>query len=605
MIRRFRRLSFQSKILLTYLLLLLFTVVIFAICYIQGVSSALTYNIEYMKQSNQQKNMNLDIAMGNNSSLNLLHLIDPKINVILHEKSSNMAPKDRYERDYYMQTVLKMLTVINPHVQRITILTSAGDTYCSINNISEDYIGNARKAIESVTWKTKSQKYYTIPYPQKIGNTGYSLVTVYHQLSDIGEYKTYGYLLADLDFGSIAKDFNSTDAADGLASSFAIVYKSQVIYNSRNAHINLETGLSEKEKQEAFPHLEQIEASGKGSGELSLNGTLCIAAVLKNESTGWYLVQYIPKHLLINTSMESMLNVMAWVMLILTAAGILSLILSKQVSRPIKALAETMNQARQGEVKLLTGLEPREDEIGNLIEIYNEMGKRINDSITKLYIMQINQKQAELKMLQFQINPHFLYNALNTVTAIARLEEIEEIPAITESLSDMFRYNIKGTDFVTVKDEVIQLKNYIRIQSIRFPGRFAVKYDIPVEYENNGVIKFILQPIVENSIQHAFKEKRDQDYLKISVSPESEDYLLISVYDDGCGMTKEKVDELNHALWNTKANTLLGEDGTGIGLANVNARLKNFYGEDCGIVGESRYGSFTCIHMRIKRNTEG
>ncbi len=303
--------------------------------------------------------------------------------------------------------------------------------------------------------------------------------------------------------------------------------------------------------------------------------------------------------------MESMLNVMAWVMLILTAAGILSLILSRQVSRPIKALAETMNQARQGEVKLLTGLEPREDEIGNLIEIYNEMGKRINDSITKLYIMQINQKQAELKMLQFQINPHFLYNALNTVTAIARLEEIKEIPAITESLSDMFRYNIKGTDFVTVKDEVIQLKNYIRIQSIRFPGRFAVEYDIPGEYENNGVIKFILQPIVENSIQHAFKSKRDQDFLKISVSPDSEDYLMISVYDDGCGMPKEKVDELNHALWNTKANTLLGEDGTGIGLANVNARLKNFYGEDCGIVVESRYGSFTCIHMRIKRTKEG
>ena len=605
MLRRFRKLSFQSKILLTYLLLLLFTVVIFAICYIQGVSSALTYNIEYMKQSNQQKNMNLDIAMGNNSSLNLLHLIDPKVNVILHEKVSDMSANDRYERDYYMQTVLKMLTVINPHVQRTTILTSEGDTYCSINNISEDYIENAWKTIKSIQWKTKSQKYYTIPYPQKIGNTGYSLVTVYHQLSDIGQYKTYGYLMADLDFGSLAKDFNSTDAADGLASSFAIVYKNQVIYNSRNAYINLETDLSEKEKQKAFPDLEQIEASGQGSGELFLNDTLCIAAVLKNESTGWYLVQYIPKHLLISTSMESMLNVMAWVMLILTAAGILSFLLSKQVSWPIKALAETMSQARQGEVKLFHGLKPREDEIGNLIEIYNEMGKRINDSITKLYIMQLNQKQTELKMLQFQINPHFLYNALNTVTAIARLEEIEEIPAITESLSDMFRYNIKGTDFVTIKDEVIQLKNYIRIQSIRFPGRFSVEYDIPAQYENHGVIKFILQPIVENSIHHAFKAKRNQDCLKISVSPDSEDYLMISVYDDGCGMPEEKAAELNRALCSAKTNTLLGEDGSGIGLANVNARLKNFYGEDCGIVVESRYGSFTCIHMRIRRNKEG
>lgn len=80
---------------------------------------------------------------------------------------------------------------------------------------------------------------------------------------------------------------------------------------------------------------------------------------------------------------------------------------------------------------------------------------------------------------------------------------------------------------------------------------------------------------------------------------------MISVYDDGCGMPEEKAAELNRALCSTKTNTLLGEDGSGIGLANVNARLKNFYGEDCGIVVESRYGSFTCIHMRIRRNKEG
>lgn len=600
MIGQFPRLSFRKKILATYFLLLLFTFIVFMICYIEGVSSALSYNVEYMKQANKQKNMNLDIAMGNNSSLNFLHFIDSKINIILHEKVNEMNAVEQLERNNYLQKTLKLLSAINSNVHRASILTETGDFYCSVPYLPDEYLESVEETIKTISWQSRSQRYYTNPYPQKIGSSGYSLVTIIHQMSDIGVHNNFAYLLIDLDFGSITEDFNSLQNSEGMIASFVIFNGSQVVYNSRNASINLETELDEMERRAKFPKLEAIAASEEGYGEVIFNDTLCVASVLKNESTGWYLVHYIPKTILVNKSMAGMIHVMIWVIIILFLAGSLSLILSKQVSKPIQMLSETMSHARQGRVRLYTGENKRKDEVGQLIDSYNAMGQRINDSITQLYIAQLNQKEAELKMLQFQINPHFLYNALNTVTAISRLEDIEEIPAITESLSDMFRYNIKGNDFVALKEEVNQLQNYLRIQSIRFPKRFLVEYDIPKELEEYGVIKFILQPLVENSIHHAFHIKRSRDCLKISARLETDGFFLLSVYDDGCGIKPEEKNALNRKMEETEEDTILGEDGNGIGLGNVNARLKNFYGQECGITVESELGEYTCIQMRLK-----
>lgn len=595
-----KQLSFRGKILCTYLLFILLTVIIFIILYIQGVTSAISYHVEYMQQASEQKNMSLDIAMGNHNSLNLLHYIDSKINIFLHETVHEMSAENRFERDAYLTKTLRLMAATNSNIRRISILTKKGDFYSSVSQNSTDYEAFVLSIISEIDWESRSQKYYTAPYPLIIGNVGYSAVTVIQQIADVGMRDNLAYLLLDLDFGAIAEEFNTIMNNGDMSSSFAIIGGDEVIYNSRNADLNLETELSFEERTRAFQTLMEIGRSGDRYDELDMGGIRFVAVVHQNEATGWYLVHYIPKEILLSNSMSGMIRVMLWVVGLLVMAGILSLILSKQVSKPIKKLSDVMSQAKQGQVRLYEEENKRTDEIGMLIDSYNTMGQRINDSIVKVYIAQLNQKQAELKMLQFQINPHFLYNALNTVTAIARLADVEEIPAITESLSDMFRYSVKGNDFVTLDEEITQLQNYLRIQTVRFPGRFVVEYEIPAELKEYGVIKFILQPIVENSIHHAFKKKRDRDCLKISARAEGQEVLLISVYDDGCGMTAEVTAEMNRRLAATQADTLLGEDGSGIGLMNVNARLKNFYGQEFGISVESEYGVFTCIRMRLK-----
>lgn len=599
MLKILKKLSFRGKILCTYLVLILLMILVFVIFYINSVSSAMTYNMEYMKQANVQMNMSFDNAMGNGNSLNYIHLLNNKLNIILHESVSAMDAAAKYERQLYVQETLKMLTITNPNILRVTAITAKGDLYCSINYISEDYIEEMREELSSIPDTPKNKRYFTEVMPQKIGDSSYSMVTVKQRLFDIGEEEPFAYLLVDLDFGSIANDFNMVLKENDTQVSYAIINQENVLYNSRDSFLNLETSFEEEEeKKDALQSLSRIGDSQKQESEITIHGVPCMVSVLKNESTGWYMVHYVPKESLMRNSMENLLPIMLWSILILVISGILSCILSKQISKPIKQLTRTMAQARQGEVKPYEDKNEREDEIGQLINIYNLMGQRINDSIVKLYVAQINQKETELKMLQFQINPHFLYNSLNTVSAIARLRDIEEIPQITESLSDMFRYNIKGSDFVSLRDELTQLKNYLNIQNIRFPNRFQVEFDIDEELLDIGVIKFVLQPIVENSIEHAFGIKRAKDTLRISAR-RIDEQLILKIYDDGCGMPVDKVEQLNEVLSKTNEKMLLDNTSQGIGLKNVNARLKNFYGKDYGITVSSVEGEFTCIQMLV------
>ena len=202
-------------------------------------------------------------------------------------------------------------------------------------------------------------------------------------------------------------------------------------------------------------------------------------------------------------------------------------------------------------------------------------------------------------MLQFQINPHFLYNALNTISSIAILENVEYIPEIANSLSDMFRYNIKGSNIVTVGEELVQLRNYMNIQNIRFPDRFQIEIDIPEEIRACSIIKFVLQPVVENSIHHGFVKKRKKDRLRISAEREN-GVLTLIVEDDGVGIEPDQVREMNERFAREDTVTELEEDAKSIGLANVNARLRNYYGAGGGIRVESRVGEYTKIILKLR-----
>jgi two-component system sensor histidine kinase YesM len=204
--------------------------------------------------------------------------------------------------------------------------------------------------------------------------------------------------------------------------------------------------------------------------------------------------------------------------------------------------------------------------------------------IDKISSIKLSQKEAELNSLQNQINPHFLYNTLESIRGAALYHGIHEIASMSKSLSLLFRYSISDRVLVSVKEELQHLENYISIQNFRFEDKFALEYNIPPELMNYKILKLTLQPLIENSIKHGLEMKLGKGTIRIEIlSLESNIKIIIS--DDGLGMPQKKLEELNRALANDKSRSVDDNvrTGTGIGVINVNSRIKLYFGEQYGL----------------------
>ena len=224
----------------------------------------------------------------------------------------------------------------------------------------------------------------------------------------------------------------------------------------------------------------------------------------------------------------------------------------------------------------------------------------IKNAADREYSAQILQDQAELKALQSQINPHFLYNTLEVIRSKALIENVEDIAKMTKALATLFRYCIsKQGDMVTLEEELNNLDNYLFIQQYRFRN----KYIIETTYEKNeGILSLLLpkltiQPIVENAFVHGLEAKISKGIIQINIRV-TETLLIIRISDNGIGIKEEKLIELNQALEGIKETELENtSNSVGIALTNVNKRIKICFGEHYGITVYSTYGLGTDVEL--------
>lgn len=204
--------------------------------------------------------------------------------------------------------------------------------------------------------------------------------------------------------------------------------------------------------------------------------------------------------------------------------------------------------------------------------------------IDKIYSIKLRQKEAELNSLQNQINPHFLYNTLESIRGAALYNGIHEIAAMSKALSLLFRYSISDRVLVTIREELQHLENYMSIQNFRYENKFELVYSISPDLMNYKILKLTLQPLIENSIKHGLEMKLGKGTVKIEIL-ELDKNIKIQISDDGIGITPKKIEELNRAIAYDKY--LSGSDpdrsGTGIGVKNVNSRIKLYFGDQYGL----------------------
>ena len=267
----------------------------------------------------------------------------------------------------------------------------------------------------------------------------------------------------------------------------------------------------------------------------------------------------------------------------------LGLSFSRIFTRKIEELTKNMDQVNHGS-REVTVSSDSEDEVGILINSFHNMMDEINRLIDEVYVNKIALKEYELKALQAQINPHFLYNTLSMMNWMAIRSNQMEISKVTLALSTFYRTALsKGEDVVTVENCIQNMQAYLEIQLTMHDNNFTVDWDIDPTIKNEKMPKLLLQPVVENAIEHGIDEKEDGDK-KIFLSFRGNgDDVVITVRDNGMGMPQEK------------AETLVTYQAKGYGLKNVNDRIRILYGENYGIRILSAPDEGTTVVMRFPK----
>jgi two-component system sensor histidine kinase YesM len=229
---------------------------------------------------------------------------------------------------------------------------------------------------------------------------------------------------------------------------------------------------------------------------------------------------------------------------------------------------------------------------------FKELTGELLESRGKLLHAEIEMKQAEYAYLKSQVNPHFLYNTLDAIRGIALERQVPEINKMTKALSQIFRYSVKGNDFVTLQDELEIVSAYMHIQSIRFAGRFELKLEVEERFLCCLLPKMILQPIIENAVYHGLEPRSRPGLLKFSAYESDDRVLSIRISDNGDGMTDGELQRLRDRLVRLdSARSSRGE--TGIGLSNVHNRLRFIYGDSFGLHIESVKAEGTEVELKL------
>jgi two-component system sensor histidine kinase YesM len=264
---------------------------------------------------------------------------------------------------------------------------------------------------------------------------------------------------------------------------------------------------------------------------------------------------------------------------------------TSSIAKPVLDLRSLMKRVEHGDLSVRFSGTPN-DEIGELGLGFNEMIERIQSLIDQVYSEQQSKREAELRILQEQIKPHFLYNTLDTIQWMAQEHRVDDVVSMVGALTSLFRIGLnKGREFITLSDEIEHVESYLCIQKMRYEDKFDFSIRCEPALRSRRVLRLMLQPLVENAIYHGIKERRGPGTLRVEARVEAGDLILV-VRDDGVGMSEMALALLNASLEEG------GPSSGGYGILNVHERIRLTYGKPYGLYFRSVFGEGTEVTIR-------
>lgn len=573
----------RNRLIIFFVLASVLPVITVILVFEYGVNQIfIDRNTQYSISLSQNKIQNIDELLGNTESALLEISTNPTTQYYLQQvNSSNFRDEDMYrltsETGQELDTFLRLYQVIDgiyliPNGNSIPIYRGA---------LNLEYFENySKNSIYQASIASPQRILWTLSPEQMVNKFKLTL-----SKGIINNYKneTLGVLVIDLKVDNL---FTNGPTFGFPNDEFLCVVdkQGQLIYdNGPSSHTN-----------EVIDQIKTISAESlSGKSEIIVGSSTFIVTYATSSINGWRLFFAIPRDRILQ-GIDSVTRI-TWLIagLFLLFSLFAAFFLYFTFYSPIQKLMAAMKRIEDGNLDLEVKIQ-RKDELGKLASAYNFLVQQIRTMISDIRAHEKKKTELEIKALQAQIMPHFLYNTLNCVISLARMRKTAVIVDMVEALIDLLRMSANNNQsIISISEEIHYVKSYIRIMSYRYDVPVDVSYEIDKDVLPLGIMKFSIQPVVENSYIHAF-HKGIQD-CKISIRIyQDNNWVHVLVNDNGEGMDDDRLAKVSEKL----GQSISSKDRlTGIGIENIHQRLLMEYGAPSGLSISSRPGKGTAVHI--------
>lgn len=518
-----------------------------------------------------KQNIEIILKLANDMSVSLSDKSE-----IQNEVKSGVFSKS-YDKDR-INLMLEQLISLQEYFDGIYIIGDNGRFFSSDPESDADSVTtkcqlpkNLRDKAGTLFLKSNRNGYYVM----NSNESAISLISpILHNVT--GEFK--GVVIIEINYAYLREAFS--------AASFEKVEKVMIVNDNGDILFSFPYNVYLGEVLEKNPDLLELQAVQKNT---EVFGKDCIIVSDTIDYSGWKLIRIINTDKIYSSvNMLGRMTIYIFMVFVLVALTA-SLMLSVSITKPIVELNKKIKRVEKGDLSAVISIE-RQDELGELSASFNKMVAQLKNLIREKVEHQKKKSDMEFQILQAQINPHFLYNTLNSIKWLAVIQNIENISEMTSAVINLLKYNISTKNIlVTLGDEIESIKNYVNIQKYRYGSNFNIEYRLDRNTPGLKVLKFILQPLVENSIFHGFKHYKYGGEIRIR-SEITGKFLVIEVRDNGSGIDKRQ----NGPDGNENARMY-----SGIGLNNVHERIRLYFGPEYGISVKSEVNLGTCIILRL------
>ncbi|MFS0726789.1 cache domain-containing sensor histidine kinase [Paenibacillus sp. 1P07SE] len=537
-------------------------------------------NETLLLQQFQQSDHNIDGLIDDVDSLSKFFLLDPSVQRFMNYTPEMGNIELREVKNDLHATIQDYVTTYD-YIDSIYII---GDTQGAIGGtdkttlvhpdqewmdrfVASDIFRDARQYFPELIIKGGIEKAYYNPYmvePQ-YGTT----VSMARAIRPLYAPITNGVLILNVDEKYLSSIYSaSLDASEGKM--YIVDEEGIIISSSKEGDIG--------SRSNYFPFIDDATNYGSYGGDR--NDSVQVVYYRLNQAD-WYMVKEIPLDQFSSQIFSMQVLLVVIFLISLVVIFVISYFWLKRMVGPLQVLAHKMKDMSRGELGITFAKVPN-NEFGMVIRRFNEMSLSIVDLIHKTNEMQEKRRELEMEALQYQINPHFLYNTLNMVRWMASAIKADNIVNSIVALGNILRPVFASKDTMcTLRDELYYLENYIKIINMRFSNSVIFEIDVDERDLNQKIPRFILQPLIENSI--TFGRQEDGREITIQIQAYKDSDFIISVYDSGVGIDAHKLEEINGRLEAGEPHATLNGTGSGIGLYNINKRIQLNYGVQYGV----------------------